>query len=166
MEQYRKKHNYWRTSALQRCVSLSHIATWIGHRYAYVPSLLNRPPISHSVTYLFLFLFLAVLGLCCFKGFSPVAVSRGCSLLTLHELLLLWSMGSRGLGLQQSRQVGSAAMAPRLQSTVSVVEEHMPSCPRHVRSYSQTRDRTCVFWHGQRNSPPLSHQGSPQLHLF
>ena len=57
-------------------------------------------------------------------------------------------------------------MAPRLQGTVSVVEEHMPSCLRHVRSYSQTRDPTCVFWHGQRTSPPLSHQGSLQLHFF
>ena len=33
--------------ALQYCVGFCHTATWISHRYTYVPSLLNLPPTSH-----------------------------------------------------------------------------------------------------------------------
>ena len=38
---------------------------------------------------LFIYLFLAVLGLCCYKGFSLVAASSGYSLVAVHGLLLL-----------------------------------------------------------------------------
>ena len=48
-------------------------------------------------------LFLVVLGLCCYAGFSLVVVSGGHSLLVLHQfligvLLLLLSMGSGHAG--------------------------------------------------------------------
>ena len=56
----------WRIIALQYCVGFCHTATWISHKYTYVPSLLNpfsspspftlcvvserwvEPPVSHS----------------------------------------------------------------------------------------------------------------------
>ena len=51
-------------------------------------------------------LFLAVLGLHCCTGFPLIVASRGHSSLwragfSLQRLLLLWSTGSRALGLQQ-----------------------------------------------------------------
>ena len=39
------------------------------------------------ITYLFIYL-LAVLGLCCYAGFSLVAESRGCSLVVVLRLLI------------------------------------------------------------------------------
>ena len=68
---------------------------------------------------LFIFLFLVVLGLRCYEGFSLVAMSGGYSLValcgfSLRWLLLLWSMGSRVLGLQQLWCVGSVVVAPGL----------------------------------------------------
>ena len=38
---YGTRHNYWRTIALQYCVSLCHTALWIIHGYTNVPSLLS-----------------------------------------------------------------------------------------------------------------------------
>ena len=38
-----------RIIALQYCVGFCHIATWISHRYTYVPSLLNLLPTSHPI---------------------------------------------------------------------------------------------------------------------
>ena len=37
----------WRKIALQYCVGFWNKSIWISHRYTYVPSLLNFPPISH-----------------------------------------------------------------------------------------------------------------------
>ena len=39
----------WKIIALQYCVSFCHTSTWISHKYAYVPSLLNLPPIQLSI---------------------------------------------------------------------------------------------------------------------
>ena len=47
-----------------------------------------------------LIFFVDVLGVCCREGFSLVAESGGYSPGALHGLLLLWSTGSRVLGLQ------------------------------------------------------------------
>ena len=50
----------------------------------------------------FIYLFLAVLGPPCCSGFSPVAVSRGCSLVVVHRLLVgfsccrAWALGFTG----------------------------------------------------------------------
>ena len=40
----------WRIIALQYCVVLCHISTWITHRYTYVPWLLNLPSTSHPIS--------------------------------------------------------------------------------------------------------------------
>ena len=37
----------WRISALQYWFGFCHMSTWISHRYTYVLSLLNLPPIFH-----------------------------------------------------------------------------------------------------------------------
>ena len=37
---------YWRIIALQNFIVFCLTSTWISHRYAYIPSLLNLPPIS------------------------------------------------------------------------------------------------------------------------
>ena len=59
--------------------------------------------------YLFIYLFLAALGLCCCEGFSLVAVSGGysgfivgCAGFSPQWLLLMWSTGPRA----QAQQVG------------------------------------------------------------
>ena len=38
-----------RIVALQYCVGFCHTATWISHRYTYVPSLSDLPPTSHPI---------------------------------------------------------------------------------------------------------------------
>ena len=38
-----------RIIALQYCVGICHISTWINHRYTYVPSILNLPPTSNPI---------------------------------------------------------------------------------------------------------------------
>ena len=53
------------------------------------------------------YLFMAVLGLHCCAGFSLVVVSGG--LLSLLWLLLVWSTGSRTVGLQQLGRTGLRA---------------------------------------------------------
>jgi len=40
---------YWRIIALQYCAGFCHTSTWISHRFTYVASLLNLPPISHPI---------------------------------------------------------------------------------------------------------------------
>ena len=37
----------WRIIALQYYVGFCHTSTWISHRYTYVPSIVEPPPISH-----------------------------------------------------------------------------------------------------------------------
>ena len=37
---------YWRIIALQYFVVFCQISTWVSHRYTYIPSLLNLPPVS------------------------------------------------------------------------------------------------------------------------
>ena len=82
-------------------------------------------------------------------GLLPSCISQGFS---LRWLLLLLSTGSRALGLQWFRRVGSAVAAPS-SSTGSIVVVNGLSCPVsrgmglaslcHVES-SWTRDRTRV----------------------
>ena len=40
---------YWRIIALQNFVIFCQTSTWISHKYTYIPSLLNLPPISRSI---------------------------------------------------------------------------------------------------------------------
>ena len=60
--------------------------------------------LSFESSFLFIYLFLAVLSLCCFTGFSLVVVSEGCSLVIVCGLLIsvasvehrLWGAGFGG----------------------------------------------------------------------
>ena len=72
-------------------------------------SLLLPLPLWHlflkTILFIHLFLFLAMLGLPCYVGFSLVVASEAtlqlwCSDFPLQWLLLLWSMGSRACGFQ------------------------------------------------------------------
>ena len=49
--------------------------------------------------FVFIYLLLAVLGLCCRAGFSPVAASRGYSLVAVHGLLVAVASLAVKLGL-------------------------------------------------------------------
>ena len=64
-------------------------------------------PLSHHI--LILFLFLAVLGLPCYAGYSLIAVCR----------LPLWSVGSRECGLQSSRHMSSVCVSWALDRRLS-----------------------------------------------
>ena len=90
-------------------------------------------------------------------GFSLVAEGRGCSLLvvlsfSLQWLLLLWSTGSRALGLQWLQLPGSRAQALELWHTGL-------AAPRHEGS-ARIRDGTCVSCIGWRILHHRAHQGS------
>ena len=68
---------------------------------------------------LFIYLFSAVLGLCCCMDFSQIAASGASPLVALHGLLtavasLVWSTGSRASRLQWLWHVGSVLATPRL----------------------------------------------------
>ena len=87
-----------------------------------------------------------MLGLLCCSGFFLAGVSRGYSLVVVYRLLiavasLLWSTGSRVLGLQKLELPGSRAQAQQWWCTGLIV-------PRHVGS-SQTRDQTHASYIGR-----------------
>ena len=68
---------------------------------------------------LVIYLFSAVLGLCCCMDFSQIAASGASPLVALHGLLtavpsLVWSTGSRASRLQWLWHVGSVLATPRL----------------------------------------------------
>ena len=125
-------------------------------------TILNMKWLIHP-SFLNVFLFLALLGLCCLTGFSLAAASGGSSLVAVpRRLIAVASLVQHGLhGLW-----ASAAVAPGLWSTGSVVVVPHPGLVilRHVGS-SWIRDRTCVLrW--QVDSLPLSPRGSPHPRLF
>ena len=102
-----------------------------------------------NLFYLFIYLFLAVLGLRFVRGLSLVAASGGhsssrCAGLSLSRPLLL-----RGTG---SRRAGSAAVA------------HGPSCSVACGIFPDQGWNPCLL-HWQADSQPLCHQGSPSPHL-
>ena len=108
-------------------------------------------------------IFLTVLGLCCHRDFSllwraQATLQLRCVGFSSWWLLLLPSMGSGALGLQQLGFVSSRAQAQRLWCTGLAAVGHVES--------SWTRDRThvsCIGWqiHWLADSLPLSHQGIP-----
>ena len=97
---------------------------------------------------LFIYLFLAVLGLLCYVSCSLVAVQ---GLLTLVA-----SVTEHMLRALRVSSCGSQALEHRLSSCGTQAS----FVSRHVGS-SQTRDRTCASCLG-RWTPQLSHQGSPR----
>ena len=97
--------------------------------------------------FLFIYLFLAVLGLRFVRGLSPVAASGGhsssrCAGLSLSRPLPLQSTGSRHAG--------------------SVVVAHGPSCSAACGIFPD-QDSNPRPLHWQADSQPLRHQGSPIL---
>ena len=81
------------------------------------------------------------------RGLSPVAASGGhsslqCAGLSLSRPLLLRSTGSRRAG--------------------SVVVAHGPSCSAACGIFPDQGSNPCPL-HGQADSQPLRHQGSPQM---
>ena len=74
---------------------------------------------SHTLLFILKIFIYFWLGLHCCVGFSPVAVSRGYSLVAMHRfslcgLLLLWRTGSRACRLQELPHTGSGVAAPGL----------------------------------------------------
>ena len=103
------------------------------------------------ILYFFLFFFiLAVLGLrCCARAFSSCGErghsSSQCAGLSLSQLLLLWSTGSRRTG--------------------SVVVAHGPSCSVACGIFPDQGSNPCLL-HWQADSQPLCHQGSPKIPIL
>ena len=100
--------------------------------------------------YLFIYLFMAVLGLrFCARAFS-IAASGGhsssqCAGLSLSRPLLLRSTGSRRAG--------------------SVIVAHRPSCSAARGIFLDQGSNPCPL-HWQADSQPLRHQGSPETYTF
>ena len=101
----------------------------------------------------FIYLFI-YLWLCCVlvsvRGLSLVAASGGhsssrCAGLSLSRLLLLWSTGSRRAG--------------------SVIVAHGPSCSAACGILPDQGSNPCPL-HGQADSQPLRHQGSPFMNFL
>ena len=108
-----------------------------------------------------------MLDLHCCPGFSLVAVSEGSSRVAvpglLWWLLLLCSRGSKAHGLRSLAAAGGlSVVAPRLQSTGSVVVAHRLSCSSACGVFPDQGLNPCVL-HWQVDSLPLSNQGSPDV---
>ena len=58
----------WRVIALQCCDGLCHTSTWIGHRYTWVPTILNTPPTSPATLSLRVVPEPGLWGPCCMHG--------------------------------------------------------------------------------------------------
>ena len=108
--------------------------------------------------YLCFYLFTAVLGLCCYEGFSLVAESRGCSSLQCMGFSLWWLLsrcGARALGAR-----ASLVAACRLYSWGSAAVVHGLSCPKAWGIFQDQKSNLYVL-HWQADSSPLDHQASP-----
>ena len=99
---------------------------------------------------LFIYLFLAVLGLRFCGGLSLVAVSRGHS-------------SSRCTGLSQSRPLSLRSTSSRRAG--SVVVAHGPSCSAAHGIFPDQGSNPCPL-HWQADCQPLCHQGSPFAHFL
>ena len=92
---------------------------------------------------------MAVLGLCCCRDISLVAVGR----LFIVVASLVAPHGLRGVK-------ASVVAALRLWSTASVVVVHGLSCSAACGIFLDQRSNLCLL-HWQVDSLPLSHLGSP-----
>ena len=114
-------------------------------------------------------LFLAVLGLCCYLGFSLVVAGRGYSLVTTWELLIavaslvieprLWVCI-----LQQLLHMGSVVVAPGLQNTGSVFVAQGLSCSAACGIFPDQGLNPCrLRW--QAGSSPSEPPGKPKKYV-
>ena len=115
----------------------------------------------------YLFLFLAVLDLCCCTAFlqlwgAGTTLQLQCMGFPFHWLLL-WSPSSRVHGLQQLQQ--GVVVVPRLQSSDSVVVVHRFSCSTACGIFPDQGLNLCPL-HWQADSLPLSYQGYPDDFLY
>ena len=112
-----------------------------------------------SLKKLLMCLFLAVLGLCCFKGFSLVVVSRDYSSLKCVGFSLWWLPLLQSMG---SRAQASVVVVPGLQSTGLIAVMQGLSCSAASGIFPDQGLNPCLL-HWQADSLPLSHphQGSP-----
>ena len=106
----------------------------------------HAPPAVEAQFFVFVFVFMAVLGLCfCARAFSSCGKcgppSSRCTGLSLSWPLLLRSTSSRRAG--------------------SVVVAHGPSCSAACGIFPDQGSNPCPL-HWQVDSQPLRHQGSPE----
>ena len=102
--------------------------------------------------------FLAVSGLCCYAGFPLVAGSRVYSPLVVHGLLFVVTSPVVEHGLWDTWAF--VAVAPRLQSTGSIVVAHRLSCCPTWEVLPDQGSNLCLL-HWQENSFTTEPPGKP-----
>ena len=105
-----------------------------------------------------IFLFLAVLGLCCCVGFSLVAESGGYSLAVVLGLPIAETYLVVKRGLKGTR--ASVVLAPGLYSAGSIAVASRLSCSMACGIFPDQGSNLRLL-HWQENFLQLSHQGSP-----
>ena len=116
---------------------------------------------------LFIYLFLAALGLCCCTRPFSSCGERGLLFVAVRGLLtavvsLVAEHGLQARGLQQLWHVGSAVVARGFQSAGSAVVAHGLSCSVACGIFPDQGSNPCPL-HWQVDSQPLCHQGIPQI---
>ena len=96
----------WRTVALQYYNGFCHTSTWIGHRYTYVPSLLNSSPTSLPIPLQTLFL----IGLYLNRIFLVAQMVKN---LPVMQKTWVWSLGWKDL-LEKEMAIHSSILAWRI----------------------------------------------------
>ena len=117
----------------------------------------------HLFIYLFIsrlliYLFLAVLGLCCCVGFALVSVWASCC---GGFSCGVWALGGTGFS---SNDKGLSSWGTQALHTGSMVVVHRLSCPTTCGNFLDQGSNPCLLdW--QVDSLPLSHLGSPKVAL-
>ena len=117
---------------------------------------------------LFIYLSVAVLGLCCCMSFSLVeevgaTIQLWYTGFSSQWFLLLWRTGSRVHGLPQLWHVGSlVAAAPRLESTGSLIVAHGLSCSVACGIFLDQGLKLCLLPLAGQFFTTEHHQGSPE----
>ena len=129
------------------------------------PTQITESFFKNKFIYLFIYLFLAALGLrCCMWAFSGCG-ERGLLFIAVYGLLtavasLVVEHRLQAHGLQQLQHTGSVVVARGLQSAGSVVVAHGLSCSTACGIFPDQGSNPCPL-HWQADSQPLRHQGSP-----
>ena len=135
-----------------KCLFLSCLISIIQNLWIWAPDIFFK-------FYLFIYLFLAMLSLCCCTGFSLGVVSGVHSSLQCSEshwsfllqwLLLLWGMDS---------MVWASVAVHDLRAVPRFLEHRLNSRGVTCGMFKAQESNPCLL-HWQANSLPLSHQGS------